>query len=98
MIEFFLGLGVGAVTVLPAWFAMRSMRDDARQAVVDAAAVLERKEAVADDLRLRLSARTFDESLRVEALLARPEPEPDVPGRWLHSDDGLVSTFVPDRG
>ncbi len=97
MTEFLVGLVVGALCMLPAVWSFRE-RLFAANTVIElrdetvASSVSERER-----LLLKLEARTFTESAGLHALLDRPDPEPEQAGRWIHSDDGLVSSFIPDQ-
>ena len=97
MTEFLVGLAVGALAMLPTVLTFRYLlvRKDEELAEVLARG----RELMTENhsLHLQLAAPTSVERAGIAALLNRPDPvEEDPAGRWLHSDDGLLSTFVPD--
>jgi hypothetical protein len=96
MIEILVGFVLGALAMLPAVLAQRHQASVNEQGWLLEAARTEKAGEKIDALYLKLGARTYEERTNIEALLNRPEPEPEERGRWLYSDDGLVQTFVPE--
>lgn len=90
------GLLVGALAMLPAVLSFRHQAQVNEAGWALEAARTEKAGEKIDGLYLKLGAKTFDDRIRIEALLDRPEPEPEERGRWLYSDDGLTQTFVPE--
>lgn len=93
MIELLVGLAAGLAASVPALWVLH---DRLKATEINAFREKEAADLAVNRLLLKLEARSFQESVSVEALLNRPDPEPEVRGRWLHSDDGLVTQFVPD--
>jgi hypothetical protein len=98
MIEILVGFVLGALAMLPAVLAQHHQAGVNEQGWLLEAARTEKAGEKIDGLYLKLGARTYEERTNIEALLNRPEPEPEERGRWLYSDDGLVQTFVPEVG
>lgn len=96
MTEFLVGLVVGALAMIPAWYAMREQRDRNMEGWTLESARTEKASEHIEALQLKLGARTYEERTGIEALLNRPDPVPEQAGRWLYDDSGLVQTFVPD--
>lgn len=96
MTEFLVGLVVGALALVPTVLSFRSQRDKVQVWYDDCATTNQRLMEENHSLHLQAAAPTIQEKVGIAALLDRPEPTPEVAGRWLYDDSGLVQTFVPD--